>query len=94
MLRFILAPFARKVQKKPPDRDVVWRFMCKRVILIQLYILIGIAHCCEVALKLRAVDDYRETVVVGVETERGLLPEALVQEEVYVVLLVVDKPKG
>ena len=41
--------------------------------LIQLDVLVGVAHLREVALELLTRDNHREAVVVGVEAQRGLL---------------------
>ena len=62
--------------------------------LIQLDVLVCVAHLCEVALELLARDNHCKAVVVGVEAQRRLLAEGLIEEEVHVVLRVVDKTEG
>ena len=61
--------------------------------LIELYKLPRVAHRIEVAHKLLALYDHRATAVVGVETKALGTLQVLVEEEVHVVLLVVDKSK-
>ena len=62
--------------------------------LIQLHKLPRVAYRFEVAQKLRLRDYHRATTVVGVETEALGTLQVLVEEEVGVVLLVVDKSEG
>lgn len=62
--------------------------------LIQPYIFIGIAYLAEVSLEFGTAYYHRESVVVGVETQRLLLAQRLVEEEVHMVLGVVYQSKG
>ena len=61
--------------------------------LIQLYKLVAVAHHLEVAHKLLARYDHRTSAVVGVEAEAFGLFEVLIEKEMYMILLVVDKTK-
>ena len=61
--------------------------------LIQLYKLVAVAHHLEVAHKLLARYDHRTSAVVGVEAEAFGLFEVLIEKEMYVILLIVDKTK-
>ena len=65
--------------------------MAKSPKLIQLHKLPRVAYRVKVAHKLLARNNHRSSAVVGVEAEACCLLEILVQEEVYMVLLVVDK---
>ena len=68
--------------------------MAKSLKLIQLHKLPRVAYSFEVAQKLRLRDYHRATTVVGVETEAFGTLQVLVEEEVGVILLVVDKSEG
>ena len=62
--------------------------------LIQLHKLPGVAHRFEVAQKLLARDNHRTSAVVGVETQTLGSLQILVEEEMRVILLVIDKSEG
>ena len=61
--------------------------------LIQLYKLPSVAHRLEVAHKLLIRDNYRTSAIVGVEAQTWCIFEVVVEEEVHVILLIVDKSK-
>ena len=61
--------------------------------LIEFYKLITISHRLEVAHKLVVRDYYRTSAVVGVEAQTLGTLQVLIEKEVGVILLVVDKSK-
>ena len=67
--------------------------MAKSPKLIQLHKLPRVAHRPKVAQKLLARDNHRTSAVVGVEAQTWRIFEVVVEEEVSVILLVVDKSK-
>ena len=62
--------------------------------LIQLHKLPRVAHRLEVAHKLLVRDNHRTSAVVGVEAQTWRIFEVVVEEEVSVILLIVDKSEG
>ena len=65
--------------------------MAKSPKLIEFNKLPTVAHRFEVAHKLLVRDNHRTSAVVGVETQTLRIFEVLVEEEVSVILLVIDK---
>ena len=61
--------------------------------LVEFNKLIAIAHRLEVAQKLVARYDHCTSAIVGVEAQTLGTLQVLVEKEVHVVLLVIDKPK-
>ena len=61
--------------------------------LVEFYKLVAVAHRLEVAHKLIARYDHRTSAVVGVEAEAFGLFEVLIEKEMYVIILIVDKSK-
>ena len=59
--------------------------------LIEFYKLPRVAHRFEVAHKLLVRDNHRTSAVVGVEAQTWRIFEVVVEEEVSVILLIVDK---
>lgn len=62
--------------------------------LIQLQVLVGIAKCSEITFELPFLYHHGGAAVIGVEAERMGVLQCLIEEEVYVALLVVDESKG
>ena len=63
-------------------------------VLIKFYPLIAVAHRIEVTHKVIEADSDGRGVVVGVETQCGILFEIHIQKQVSVVVGVVDKAEG
>ena len=61
--------------------------------LIEFYKLIAVSHRFEVVQKLIARDDHRTATIVGVEAQALGILEVVVEEEMGVILLIVDKSK-
>lgn len=62
--------------------------------LIHLNIFITIPNFPEVACKLLFRNNYCRMVIVGVETERFVVREVAVEEEMHMVFRIVYKPEG
>ena len=62
--------------------------------LVEFYKLITITHRLEVAQKLLARYNHRTSAVVGVEAEALGILKVLIEKEMHVVLLIVDKSEG
>ena len=69
-------------------------FFLKNTLLVHLNILITIPDLLKIACKLLFRNNHCRVVVVGVETERIVLRQVAVEEEMHMILRVVYKSEG
>ena len=67
--------------------------MAKSPKLIELHKLPSVADCVKVAQKFGLRDNYRSATIVGVKAQAFGILQILIEEEMHVVLLIIDKAK-